>query len=84
MLYFTNMLTVCISSVSTQTGWLTLQNQFNQLLQQNKGKKGHDNIYDNLKTAVMEESLKKHEWDEKAEESLVSKTRVDEKAEEKN
>lgn len=34
--------------------------------------KEHDNIFDQLKLAVKDACMKRHEWDSKAEESLVS------------
>ena len=33
--------------------------------------KDHDDIYDNLKVTVKDKSMEKHQWDEKAEDSLV-------------
>jgi len=30
-----------------------------------------DSVFNDLKTAVRDESMKKHKWDEKAEDSLV-------------
>jgi len=33
--------------------------------------KDHDSVFDDLKTAVRDDSMKKHKWDEKAEDSLV-------------
>lgn len=35
-----------------------------------KGKE-HDDIFDKLKQAVKEESIKRHKWNERAEDSLV-------------
>ena len=55
-----------------EVGWETVQDQFTQLLEGKKLKKGHDPIFDDLKFAVKDESMKKHEWDAKAEASLVS------------
>jgi len=31
----------------------------------------HDRVFDDLKAAVRDDSMKKHQWDEKAEDSLV-------------
>ena len=39
--------------------------------------KDRDDIFDKLKSAVKDESMQKHEWDEKAEESLVSGLHID-------
>ena len=41
------------------------------MLERDKAKKGRDEILDGLKSAVKEDGMKKHEWDEKAEDSLV-------------
>ena len=54
-----------------QIGWHTLQDEFSKLLSSPHNQKEHDNIYDELKTAVRDESMKKHKWDDKAEDSLV-------------
>jgi len=51
-----------------QIGWLTLKEEFNRML----GSSHTDNnVFDDLKAAVRDESMKKHKWDEKAEDSLV-------------
>jgi optic atrophy protein 1 len=50
---------------------LTLQDEFTKLLSSDRNAKEHDSIFDELKTAVRDESMKKHKWDEKAEDSLV-------------
>ena len=54
-----------------EVGWETVQEQFTQLLEGKKQRKDHDPLFDNLKFAVKDESMKKHCWDSKAEESLV-------------
>ena len=41
------------------------------MLERDKTKKGRDEILDGLKGAVKEDGMRKHEWDEKAEDSLV-------------
>ena len=42
------------------------------MLERDKTKRERDEILDGLKNAVKEEGMKKHQWDEKAEDSLVS------------
>ena len=56
---------------SSQIGRDTLEDEFTNMLERDKTKKGRDEILDGLKSAVKEEGMKKHEWDEKAEDSLV-------------
>ena len=34
--------------------------------------KEHDSIFDDFKAAVRDDSMKKHQWDDKAEDSLVN------------
>lgn len=41
------------------------------MLSASQNGKDHDNIYDELKATVRDESMKKHQWDDKAEDSLV-------------
>lgn len=40
-------------------------------MEKDKKNKGHDEIFDQLKVAVIEASKNKHQWDSKAEDSLV-------------
>ena len=56
-----------------EVGWECLKDQFQMLMEKAKKSKDHDDIFDRLKFAVKDESMKKHEWDSKAEDSLVSK-----------
>lgn len=53
-----------------EIGWTTLQDEFSKLLSSTGTAKEHDTIFDELKTAVRDESMKKHKWDDKAEDSL--------------
>jgi len=50
---------------------LTLKEEFDRLLGGGQTDKAHDIVFDDLKAAVRDESMKKHRWDEKAEDSLV-------------
>ncbi len=54
-----------------QIGRETLEEEFTNMLERDKLKKGRDEILDALKGAVKEDGMKKHQWDEKAEDSLV-------------
>jgi len=51
-----------------------LKEEFNRLLGTSQTDKNHDSVFDDLKAAVRDESMKKHKWDEKAEDSLVRYT----------
>ncbi|KAK7501859.1 hypothetical protein BaRGS_00006945 [Batillaria attramentaria] len=54
-----------------EVGWDTLHDEFTKLLLRGKKQKGDDDdIFDQLKAAVIETCKTKHQWEEKAEDSL--------------
>ncbi|XP_062583639.1 dynamin-like 120 kDa protein, mitochondrial isoform X1 [Saccostrea cucullata] len=53
-----------------EVGWDTLHDEFLKIVEKDKKNKGHDEIFDQLKLAVIEASKNKHQWDGKAEDSL--------------
>ena len=59
-----------LSQKSVDVGWETLKQEFNQLIEKSKVSKDHDNIFDHLKSAVCDEAMKRHAWEEKALEVL--------------
>ncbi|XP_054838974.1 dynamin-like 120 kDa protein, mitochondrial isoform X2 [Eublepharis macularius] len=58
-----------LPSKAVEVAWETLQEEFSRFMTEPKGKE-HDNIFDKLKQAVKEESIKRHKWNERAEDSL--------------
>ncbi|KAM6122069.1 dynamin-like GTPase OPA1, mitochondrial isoform 4-T4 [Pterocles gutturalis] len=54
---------------AVEVAWETLQEEFSRFMTERKGKE-HDDIFDKLKQAVKEESIKRHKWNERAEDSL--------------
>ena len=54
-----------LPKISVEAGWETLQQEFRKLIQRNKLQKDHDDIFDDLKTAVLDEVLRRHKWEEK-------------------
>nr|KAG5710097.1 hypothetical protein BaRGS_030173 [Batillaria attramentaria] len=57
-----------------EVGWDTLHDEFTKLLLRGKKQKGDDDdIFDQLKAAVIETCKTKHQWEEKAEDSLDHK-----------
>ncbi|XP_073482459.1 dynamin-like GTPase OPA1, mitochondrial isoform X1 [Aquarana catesbeiana] len=54
---------------AVEVAWETLQEEFSRFMTEQKGKE-HDDIFDKLKEAVKEESIKRHKWNEQAEDSL--------------
>ncbi|XP_046463613.1 dynamin-like 120 kDa protein, mitochondrial isoform X2 [Daphnia pulex] len=55
---------------SVECAWETLKEEFNRLVEKAKLSKDHDNIFDQLKAAVVDESMRKHQWEDKAAEVL--------------
>ncbi|XP_027704563.1 dynamin-like 120 kDa protein, mitochondrial isoform X3 [Vombatus ursinus] len=54
---------------AVEVAWETLQEEFSRFMTEPKGKE-HDDIFDKLKQAVKEESVKRHKWNDFAEDSL--------------
>lgn len=50
---------------SVESGWETLQAEFKELIEKAKKSPDHDSIFDNLKAAVIDESIKRHSWEDK-------------------
>uniref|UniRef100_A0A2C9LP81 Dynamin-like GTPase OPA1 C-terminal domain-containing protein n=1 Tax=Biomphalaria glabrata TaxID=6526 RepID=A0A2C9LP81_BIOGL len=55
-----------------EIGWDTLHEQFTNLLEQSKKSKDYDQVFDMLKSAVVQMTKTKHDWESKAEDSLVN------------
>uniref|UniRef100_UPI00398F72F0 dynamin-like GTPase OPA1, mitochondrial isoform X3 n=1 Tax=Pristiophorus japonicus TaxID=55135 RepID=UPI00398F72F0 len=54
---------------AVEVAWETLEDEFARFMSEHKGK-DHDDIFDKLKQAVKDESIKRHKWNEQAEDSL--------------
>lgn len=50
---------------SVECAWETLKEEFNRLVEKAKLSKDHDDIFDQLKAAVVDESMRKHQWEDK-------------------
>lgn len=55
---------------SVESGFETLQTEFKKLIELAKKSTDHDEIFDNLKSAVVEEAIKRHTWEDKATDML--------------
>ncbi|XP_067005370.2 dynamin-like GTPase OPA1, mitochondrial isoform X2 [Anabrus simplex] len=55
---------------SVESGWEALQQEFEQFMERARMSKDHDDIFDNLKKAVVDEAMKRHSWEDKASEML--------------
>ena len=55
---------------SVEVAWDTLKEEFKRLVDKAKLSKDHDDIFDNLKASVIDEALRKHQWEDKAAEVL--------------
>jgi len=51
---------------SVEVGWDTLKEEFLSLMTKAKQNKDHDDIFDQLKVAVVETAMNKHKWEERA------------------
>ncbi|XP_054717667.1 dynamin-like 120 kDa protein, mitochondrial isoform X2 [Uloborus diversus] len=47
-------------------GWQTLQDEFRGILEKSKASKEHDDLFDDLKTSVVNEAIRHHFWENKA------------------
>ncbi|XP_008217592.1 dynamin-like 120 kDa protein, mitochondrial isoform X1 [Nasonia vitripennis] len=59
-----------LPSKSVEAGWECLQQEFQKFMMQARLSPDHDNIFDNLKNAVVEEAITRHTWEDKASEML--------------
>lgn len=50
---------------SVETGWETLQSEFKHFMQKAKESTDHDDIFDQLKSAVVDEAFRHHSWEDK-------------------
>lgn len=50
---------------SVEAGWEALREEFQAFMEKAKKSKDHDDIFDNLKTTVVDEAMKKHSWEDK-------------------
>jgi len=55
---------------SVECAWETLKEEFRRLVDKAKLSKDHDDIFDQLKAAVVDEVMRKHQWEDKAAEVL--------------
>ncbi|XP_052082201.1 dynamin-like 120 kDa protein, mitochondrial isoform X2 [Mytilus californianus] len=64
-----------------EVGWDTLHDEFQRIVEEDKKGKDHDEIFDQLKLAVVATSKAKHHWESKAEDSLrvMQKNTLDDK-----
>ncbi|XP_069168690.1 dynamin-like GTPase OPA1, mitochondrial isoform X3 [Procambarus clarkii] len=49
-----------------EVGWVTLEDEFRTFMERAKNSKDHDTIFDNLKACVVDEAMRRHEWEDKA------------------
>ncbi|XP_053977451.1 dynamin-like 120 kDa protein, mitochondrial [Hylaeus volcanicus] len=55
---------------SVESGWECLQQEFLHFMSQARLSTDHDDIFDNLKNAVVNEAMRRHSWEDKASEML--------------
>ncbi|XP_039484409.1 dynamin-like 120 kDa protein, mitochondrial isoform X4 [Drosophila santomea] len=51
---------------SVEAGWEALQQEFISLMERSKKAQDHDVIFDQLKSAVVDEAIRRHSWEDKA------------------
>nr|XP_019527070.2 dynamin-like 120 kDa protein, mitochondrial isoform X1 [Aedes albopictus] len=51
---------------SVEAGWEALQKEFQHLMEVARKTPDHDDLYDNLKSAVIDEAIRRHSWEDKA------------------
>jgi hypothetical protein len=50
---------------SVESGWEGLQTEFQRFMEHAKKRPDHDSIFDNLKTDVVDEAVRRHSWEDK-------------------
>lgn len=55
---------------SVESGWETLQSEFRQFMSRARESTNHDDLFDQLKSAVVDDAMKRHSWEDKASEML--------------
>ncbi|XP_044266137.1 dynamin-like 120 kDa protein, mitochondrial isoform X3 [Tribolium madens] len=55
---------------SVESGWETLQQEFQKFMNKAKEAPDHDDVFDLLKAAVVSEAMQRHSWEDKASEML--------------
>ncbi|XP_011307605.1 dynamin-like 120 kDa protein, mitochondrial isoform X1 [Fopius arisanus] len=55
---------------SVESGWECLKQEFENFMNRAKQSTDHDDIFDNLKNAVVNEAIQRHSWEEKASQML--------------
>ena len=51
---------------SVESGWEALQQEFQHLMEIARKTPDHDDLFDNLKSAVIDEAIRRHSWEDKA------------------
>ncbi|XP_011138217.1 dynamin-like 120 kDa protein, mitochondrial isoform X2 [Harpegnathos saltator] len=59
-----------LPACSVESGWESLQQEFHNFMTQARLSPDHDDIFDDLKNAVVNEAMKRHSWEEKASDML--------------
>ncbi|XP_044017914.1 dynamin-like 120 kDa protein, mitochondrial isoform X2 [Aphidius gifuensis] len=55
---------------SVESGWECLKQEFQNFMNSAKKNQDHDDIFDNLKNAVVNEAMERHSWEDKASQML--------------
>lgn len=50
---------------SVEAGWEALRHEFTQFIEGRKHSKDHDDVFDKLKEAVIDEAMSRHKWEPK-------------------
>lgn len=59
-----------LPSQSVECGWESLKSEFQRFMQKASTAPDHDDIFDELKKAVVNEAMKRHKWEDKASDML--------------
>ncbi|XP_077301417.1 opa1 mitochondrial dynamin like GTPase isoform X2 [Arctopsyche grandis] len=59
-----------LPEMSVNCGWETVQLEFQEFIRKAQLSPNHDDVFDNLKGAVVEEAVRRHKWEDKASEMV--------------